>query len=109
MNKKITMTGKTPQRKSYRPAYVSHWEGSGLTKAEYCRRTGIHPNVLTRWIKKYALERKEGPFVKIEAHGISSDFSNAVEVILINGIKIRIAEGMQPAVLREILQAVREL
>jgi hypothetical protein len=47
---------------------------------------------LTGWKKNYADEKENGLFVKVDLHMLTGDFESTVEVILNNGIKIRLTE-----------------
>lgn len=104
---------KAANKKAYRLEHVRRWEGSGLTKAEYCRQNGFHPNVLRRWIKQYSKDKGRegsGTFVKIRHQPLGrSEFGSDVEFILPSGIKIRMGSDMHPMAVREIVSAIMEL
>lgn len=100
---------KRSRRNAYSAQHVKGWEESGLTKTEYGRRNGIHPNVLSRWIKRHAEEKDSGPFVRIDPQELSSDFKIRVELILPNGIIIRLGADMNTADVGDIVNAIRGL
>jgi transposase-like protein len=100
---------KTSKKKAYRAEHVKRWKESGLTKAEYGRRNGIHPNVLMRWVKKYAEEKDSGHFVKINPQILPRDYKSEVEIILPGGIRIRMESNIHPIAMREIVNAIMGL
>lgn len=100
---------KSTDRKQYWAQHVTQWEESGLSKAEYGHRTGIHPVVLSRWVKKVAADKENELFIRVDPARITADFQRTIEVILANGITIRSDESISPGVLREFTEAIRSL
>jgi hypothetical protein len=51
--------------RAYWEAQVENWRGSGLTRAEYCRREGINPQQLTNWKSRIGARAQAGAFVEL--------------------------------------------
>jgi len=96
--------GRGPRRNAYSPERVRDWQASGLTKTEYGRRNGIHPNVLSRWIARHS-EEEGCAFVRIEPGSLAPD-SGPLEIVLPDGIRIRGVDGTE---ISAILKAIRGL
>jgi transposase-like protein len=106
---KTVKTERSSEKRRRREEHVIRWKESGLTKAEYCRQNGIHPNVLTRWITKYAEKEERGHFVKVKTPLQRSEFKSEIEVTLPSGIRIRMEADIHPIAMREIVNAIKVL
>lgn len=84
--------------------HVREWETSRLTISEYGRRHGIHPSVLSRWIKKFTTAKQAESFIRVDTEQFSSlNTLHHVELILPDGITLRFESGVIPAVVSKIL------
>lgn len=91
-----------------RVAVVAEWERSGLTMNEFCQGRGINPSTLGWWRRELRRrgERKQAVEL-VEIRPTGSDAERAVEVVLANGIRLRVPAGFEGRWLEEILAVVR--
>jgi transposase-like protein len=91
-----------------RVAVVAEWERSGLTMNEFCQRRGINPSTLGWWrreLRRRGDRKKAVELVEIRPAGTEAE--RAVEVVLANGIRLRVPVGFERRSLEEILAVVR--
>ena len=104
--------GQRHRNREQREALVREYESGGLKKEEFCSKHKIHPSTLERWVRKQRLrtypeekKKKDGAvgFAEVQV-GWSARVP--VEIVLPNGIRVRVCEvGM----LKELGGVVREL
>lgn len=91
-----------------RVAVVAEWERSGLTMNEFCQRRGLNASTLGWWRRRLR-GREEGnkavELVEIRPSGTAAE--RAVEIVLANGIRLRVPVGFERRSLEEILAVVR--
>ena len=88
-----------------RESLIRGYDLRGLKKEEFCRKHNIHPSTLERWLRKQRLrthleekKKKEGVvgFAEVQV-GWRAKIS--VEIVLPNGISVRVCEA---AMLKEL-------
>jgi transposase len=101
---------------------VRRWKQSGLTAAAYAERTGINANTLRHWSwelgksarrRRGARARRTAPtFVEVLA-GVTQRppesvvvFAEPFELVLRDGVRLRIAPSFDAAALRRLLDVV---
>ncbi|MBW6537474.1 MAG: transposase [Mariniphaga sp.] len=85
--------------------HVREWETSRLTISEYSRRHGIHPSVLSRWIKKFTTAKQAESFIRVDTEQFPSfNTLHHVELLLPGGITLRFESGVIPAIVNNILK-----
>lgn len=94
---------------SLRLDHVNGWKKSGMSKAEYGRKHGIHPVVLSRWIRKFSNSHEAIPFVMVDADTKLMSIYGWLEIHLTSGIMIRLEDRMPIAAIREIVAGIKEL
>lgn len=103
---------------------VTHWQESGLSQSEYCRQQGLNPRSLSRWSRELIRKSdKKAPsfdtpkspsqrrhrtpsFVEIQAGDISIKESREYIELILEGMRIRFREDIDPWRLRSIIQAM---
>ena len=111
---------------------IERWQDSGLTAREFSAEIGVNPHTLSHWkwrlnadsnqkqkkariskhkaVKKDSSALKERPneqtvdFIEVVTHGITQP--EPFEVILADGVRVRIPIGFGAEDLRRLLQAV---
>jgi transposase-like protein len=87
---------------------ISEQEASGQKARAFCRERGIGEYAFYKWRKR--LQRNEevrfALLATTPAGAISRD--SALELVLRNGERLRISNGVQGATLRLVLEAVRQ-
>ena len=96
---------------------VERWKDSGLTAVEFAAETGINPRTLTHW--KWHLgagarrvERRTTPaptrpdFVEVVAPRVAAEMAEPLEVILADGLRIRVPVRFDETSLRRVIAAL---
>jgi hypothetical protein len=90
-----------------RVALIAEWERSGQTIIEFCQRRGINESTFGWWRREIARARKPASAVElVEIETKASSPARAVEVVLPNGIAVRVPVGFERRSLVEILAVV---
>ena len=84
---------------------VSRWRESGKSQAAFCREVGIATVTLGRWLRKLevAKARKPSEPVLVELGVHENDGDDAFEVMLADGIWIRVPVGFRDSELSRLL------
>ncbi len=88
---------------------VERWADSGLTAEEFAKETGINPRTLAFW--KWQLARRSGrsskpPGTFVEVHAVSPVAAESIEVIVRDGVRIRVPAQFDVEALRKVVAAV---
>ena len=96
---------------------VTAWGESGLTGRDYALSAGVNEGTLRNWKSRLA-RRSEGPkvgradrpgFVEVVLHGDQPGRGAedaTLELVLPNGVRVRIPAGFNPVVLQRVLQVL---
>lgn len=93
----------SPQSKPYSQAYKQHhlasWHASGLSMSEYCRRNNLSISNLSNWNAR-SKNKEVDKTAKLQSIKCVASSSprlpvKPIEIILLNGIKIRLADLSQ--------------
>jgi len=82
---------------------VQDWRQSGLTSSQYAAKKRLKAKTLLYWSSRLGREAAAGAFVEI---GASLQASAGIEVVLENGVVVRVGESFDEAHLRRVVQAV---
>lgn len=93
-----------------RLALLAEWEHSGKTVEEFCSVRGIKAATFENWRRVAGRGRSTVPLpvvqlVEIGERGASN--GRAIEVVLTNGIQLRVPPGFERRSLEELLAVVR--
>ena len=90
------------QKREYRSQLIAEQEASGQTIRAFCKQRGIPEHSLYSWRKRL---RKDDPvqFALLK----TVDSAPPLELLLANGERLRIANGVDAATLRLVLDALR--
>ena len=89
---------------------VEDWQASGLTQKEYSRRHGMPKHILPYWAARYRQEKNgedEKPvgFAPIKfATPVGATPERNVEIVLPNGIVVRLPDRVSPSYLQQVLR-----
>lgn len=92
-------------RRKYWSKLISEQEASGQSVRPFCRQRGIGEHSFYQWRKRL---REDGTvrFALLETKA-SVEIQAAIELVLAGGERLRIANGVDAAALRLVLDAVR--
>ena len=98
---------------------VSEVSADGVTISAVARRHGVHPSVLGRWVRRWKPEAPPPALVPVmiseDASPVATDrkappgtasAEESVEVVLTNGRRLVVREGISPSCLRRLVSAV---
>lgn len=92
--------------KQYWEKHFAAWQGSNLSQSEYCRQNNIPLKSFYNWKRKLISNLSPTtPF--IELRGQYSAQEEHFELQIDSMLTLRIREGISPALLQNILMAVR--
>jgi len=105
------------ERKDQMRAVVERWRRSGESAAAFCRRRGLRPQKLSYWkrvlgeagpiVKRGGGGRRAPGFVPVRLVGADA-VASGLEVVLVNGERVVVGEGVSRELLREVLLTLRE-
>lgn len=81
----------------YREEYskiVEDWHNSGLSRTDYSRKHGYHPNTFDGWIKKMNRSAGEADLVKIKTNGLKKQIHRQESVF----VPLKIENAPQPPI-----------
>jgi hypothetical protein len=96
------------QRAKHWGGLVAEWQRSGVSTREFCERRGVKLGTFSWWRQELA-RRGHGrqPRVEMVEVGTPVVADRAVEVVLPNGIRLRVPVGFERRSLEELLGVVR--
>lgn len=86
-------------------AALAAWAASGLSQADFARREGLDVQRLRAWRHKLG-DVAARPFVEIVATTAALRPGERVEVVLLSGVVVRVAESVDVTALRRIVDAL---
>jgi hypothetical protein len=107
----ISRAGQLEQKRTYWRQHIEHWQQTGLTQAEYCRRHNLKHYQLVYWKKRFSKTETHVSFVPLKLEDlldISSGPDQAPLCLVIdNHFKVEIRAGFDPQILRQLIFALR--
>lgn len=86
--------------------HLKSWRSSGNTQIAYCQKHGISRHAFQYW--KHQLDNgRPSRFVEVK-HPPAPDVSNHIEILLVEGVRICVRQGVSPEELRMVLHVLRE-
>ncbi len=98
---------------------VSEVSADGVTISAVARRHGVHPSVLGRWVRRWKPEAPSPALVPVtisedappiapdrKASPAAASVEETVEIVLTNGRRLVVREGISPSRLRRFVSAV---
>jgi len=107
-------TKRRPAKEKFWRTHLAAQKNSGLSRAEYCRRTNLSPSTFDWWKRELRAEQPTSvELVPVKLIGdlaaghsrLASSFSG-LTVVTGTGHRIEVAENFHPAVLERLLQAL---
>ena len=92
--------------KEYWRKIVGEHKASGQSVRRYCQEQGVGTISFYGWRKRLS-EREPVRFAVIEAGSVGIGAQPELELVLVNGERLRIGSGVNPARLRTVLEALR--
>lgn len=86
--------------------HVEKWKASGLSQAEYCRKSGLRSRGFGYWKRK--LEKQTLPEL-VELAGISSGADGVLKLNVGHQFQIEIPDGFSTKTLGQVLLTLRSL
>jgi hypothetical protein len=93
----------------YWSAKLEECKASGMTKKAFCAQNQIKIWEFYHW-NKILSGKQSNKFVKIKKKPAHSSFQslNGYDIMLAEGLRIRVAEGFNPATLKQLIRTLRE-
>lgn len=96
------------QRAEHWAGVLAEWQRSGLPTREFCERRGVKLGTFSWWRQELARRaRRQRPSVELVEIARPVVTERAVEVVLPNGIRLRVPVGFERRSLEELLGVVR--
>ncbi len=99
----------TGERRRYWQAQLKAYKESGLSQKEFCKQNKLCLSTLGNWKRRLRRDQtKEVPFVEIKpATSEAAGGSSVMELVIGEGIILRIGEEINPEKLAQIIKSVR--
>ena len=100
----------TPRGAALREQWQRHlesWRSSETTQIAYCQKHGLSRHAFQYW--KHQLGNNGGlsRFVEVK-QSFAAGISNHIEILLAEGLRVRVPQGANPEELRMVLHVLRE-
>lgn len=87
--------------------HLAAWERSGLGQEAYCRENGLNPTSFSAWKTKLRDRQENIPLVEIRPAMLQKHVNEeAIIELVLEGIIVRLREGIDPIRLRNIVIAL---
>src|SRR5215472_1852458 len=89
---------------------INQWQASGLSVRVFCARHGLPTVSLYHWRRVLERRAAEAPaFVPVQVVGdVAPAQPSALEVVLVDGRRVRVAAGFDSVTLRRVLAVLEE-
>jgi len=109
----ISRAEQLEQKRIYWKQQIDHWQQTGLTQVEYCRRNNLKHHQLVYWKKRFLKSESEVSFVPIKLDDlldipVQPDHAS-LSLVIDNHFKIEIRAGFDARLLRELILVLRGL
>lgn len=85
---------------------VEELRQSGLSMAAFAAHAGVHPNTVSNWVRREAEEAETRCAVPVRLKVPLSGADRAIEIVLRNGLTVRVHEGFDRGALLELLASL---
>ena len=106
----ISRAEQLEQKRIYWKQHIEHWQETGLSQAEYCRRHNLKHYQLVYWKKRFSKTTTGVSFVPLKLEDlldISGKPDRASLYLVINDyFKVEIRAGFDPQLLRQLIFAL---
>ena len=107
----LSRTEQLEQKRTYWKQHIEHWQQTGLTQAEYCRRHNLKHYQLVYWKKRFVKTKTGVSFVALKLEDlldIPAQPDRASLCLVVNDhFKIEIRAGFDPQLLRQLIFALQ--
>jgi hypothetical protein len=106
---RVRHSGRVRHSRAWWRRFVEEWPRSGRTQAAYCREHGVALGSFCWWRSRFLSETRPSflPVKIVEARAASPPSApSPLEVVLRSGHLVRIREGFDAALLREVVIAL---
>jgi hypothetical protein len=90
---------------------IEHWQQSGLSQTEYCRRHGLKRHRLAYWKKRFLKAASDVSFVPVRLDNVpdipTQPVTAPLSVIINHHFKIEIRSGFDTRLLRQVIVALQ--
>jgi len=109
----ISRAEQLEQKRTYWKQQIDHWQQTGLTQVEYCRRHNLKHHQLVYWKKRFLKSESDVSFVPIKLDDpldIPVQPDNAsLSLVVDNHFKIEINAGFDARLLRQLIFVLQGL
>jgi transposase-like protein len=93
--------------KEEREEHIKKWQSSGLGQTDYSRQNNLPPTTFYTWCRKLNSRKKKPSFIEIKFDNKILREENTIELIMGNGISLRMREGISPEIIRGIITGLK--
>jgi hypothetical protein len=86
--------------------HLAAWQQSGLAQDEYCLKHNLNPTSFSAWKRKLKEHDEAMPFVEVTPRHEAQRIGDEIIELELEGVRIRLREGIDPIRLRNIVIAL---
>jgi hypothetical protein len=96
------------EKETFWKKHIEEWQRSGLSMKQYSKQYDLKPRTFSTWKNKLLNPQPEQVLTEISSHIVSSisPRKEELEMILHNGLRIKISSGCSPAFLKQVLDTL---
>ena len=107
----ISRAEQLEQKRIYWKEHIDHWQQTGLTQAEYCRRHDLKHHQLVYWKKRFIKSESDISFVPLKLDELldipAQPDDASLSLVIDSHFKIDIRAGFDASLLRKLILALR--
>ena len=93
--------------KEDRAEHIKKWQSSGIRKAVYSKENNIPPTTFYTWSRKLKSQTRRPSFVEIKFDNKQLREEHTIELVIGNGISLKMREGISPGILRGLISGLK--
>ena len=109
--RKVRTKGQRHRSRAEAEQIAVEYEGSGLSREEFCQRNGVAMKTLARYVSRHRQATAQKPASqRLVAVEVATEHGWAKElvVVLCNGRRIEVKRGFDPATLRQLVATLEQ-
>jgi hypothetical protein len=99
------------KKREYWKEQIEHWQRSGLSQTEYCRRHNLKRHQLAYWKKRFLKAASDVSFVPVKLDAVldipAQPVNSSLSLIINHHFKVEIRAGFDTRLLRQVIVAIQ--